>query len=628
MRLWRALALGLVLAPANAYWVIHMERVRAGPYVTSISLFANCVFLLAGLVAVNWLLRRRWPRVALSAGELLLIYSMCCLGSAAAGIDFVQVLMMILSHPRQFATPENNYELFLPHLPRWFIVQDIDAVKRYHAGHSSFWLPENYKPYLVPCTAWLTFTAALLMVMQGVDALLARPWIERERLTFPTLDLPLTLVREKPSYFSSPAFLIGLAIPVIWSGLNGLHFLFPAVPELKVWPGDLVKGNPSKHIRAMVWMPLTFYPFAIGLGYLLPTDLLFSAWFFYLTWKAELGLTSLLALDVNPRMPYTTQQSLGACIGLLSYLAYTSRHYAAEVWEGLFKRGASACHSAEFRGAAAAILVGGAYLTFFSRLAGMSWPMLLLFWALYWVIVITITRMRAELGPPTHDFHQMGPELMLVPSIGSQNIAPRDLGIMSVYWWINRAYRGLPMAHHIEGLKAAWETGVRPGWFHAGMWLAGVSGTAAAMLAYLHLAFKLGAASGFHSGTGYGWANYGQLVSWLTQPKAPDHSATAAIGVGLGFSLFLLSMRLRFLGWPFHPIGFAIAGSWAINLVWLPLLIAWGLKVSIIRWGGLRLYVRCRPFFLGLILGDCLMGSFWALVGVVLGIPTYSFWGA
>jgi len=160
------------------------------------------------------------------------------------------------------------------------------------------------------------------------------------------------------------------------------------------------------------------------------------------------------------------------------------------------------------------------------------------------------------------------------------------------------------------------------------MWLAGVLGAAAAMLTYLHLAFKLGAAAGFHSGFGYGWANYGQLMAWLERPTPPDWAASGAIGVGLLFSLVLLALRLRYLGWPFHPIGFAIASSWSINLVWLPLLLAWVLKVSIVRAGGLSLYRRCRPFFLGLILGDCLMGCAWALIGVVLGLPTYSFWGA
>jgi uncharacterized membrane protein YraQ (UPF0718 family) len=34
------------------------------------------------------------------------------------------------------------------------------------------------------------------------------------------------------------------------------------------------------------------------------------------------------------------------------------------------------------------------------------------------------------------------------------------------------------------------------------------------------------------------------------------------------------------------------------------------------------------PLFLGLILGEMVMGSIWSLIGIVFNIPTYSFWGA
>ncbi|MCC7492185.1 MAG: hypothetical protein IT204_07575 [Fimbriimonadaceae bacterium] len=628
MRWFRALLLGLLLTPANAWWVVHMERVRAGPYVTSISLFANAVFLLTLLSAGNRVVRRWRPAAALQPGELLLVYSMVCLASGVAGMDFMQVLVMILGHAKQFATPENGWESFFVFLPRWLLVWDPEALARYHSGHSSLWLRENWHPYLVPSVAWMTFVAALLLTMQGVNSLLARPWIERERLTYPTLEMPLAVVRESDRFFRQPVFLAGLAIPLLWGGLNGLHFLYPGVPEIPVRPFDLVEGATARPLKAMVWMPVTFFPFAIGLGYFLPTDLLFSAWFFYLFWKAEAAVCALLAWDVNPLMPYPSQQALGACLALVGYLTWTSRGYLRELLAGLRRQGPSAALCGEFRWAVGATLLGAAYLVGFTRLAGLSWPILILFWGLYATVVLVVTRMRAELGPPVHDFHRMGPELMLSQSLGSQNLSPRDCGVLSLFWWFNRAYRGLPMAHQAEGLKAAVETGVPLGWYQAGLWLAGVIGAATALVAYLALAFEKGAAAGFHSGFGYGWANFGQLFAWLSRPTPPDHAATAAIGVGFAFSSLLLLLRLRFLGWPFHPIGFAIASSWSINLVWLPLLLAWALKTGTIRWSGLSGYTRLRPFFLGLILGDCLMGSFWALVGALLGIPTYSFWGA
>jgi hypothetical protein len=118
------------------------------------------------------------------------------------------------------------------------------------------------------------------------------------------------------------------------------------------------------------------------------------------------------------------------------------------------------------------------------------------------------------------------------------------------------------------------------------------------------------------------------LRTWLEVPSEPDHVASGAILGGFLFSLFLLAMRLRFLGWPFHPIGFAISSSWSINLVWTCLFTSWLVKLLMIRYGGLKLYRQALPFFLGLILGDCLVGSMWALIGIALRIPTYSFWGA
>ena len=43
----------------------------------------------------------------------------------------------------------------------------------------------------------------------------------------------------------------------------------------------------------------------------------------------------------------------------------------------------------------------------------------------------------------------------------------------------------------------------------------------------------------------------------------------------------------------------------------------------ILRHGGLRLHRRVAPLFLGLILGDYVIGSIWAIIGPVSGLRTY-----
>src|SRR5436305_12929452 len=101
----RVVMLMLVLIPLNCYWIIQMERVRQGPYVTSISLFANVVFILLLFISLNALLRCWSPRLALRRGELLLLYVMLSISSGICGMDLIQVLMQIIAFPFYFATP-------------------------------------------------------------------------------------------------------------------------------------------------------------------------------------------------------------------------------------------------------------------------------------------------------------------------------------------------------------------------------------------------------------------------------------------------------------------------------------------------------------------------------------------
>jgi hypothetical protein len=57
--------------------------------------------------------------------------------------------------------------------------------------------------------------------------------------------------------------------------------------------------------------------------------------------------------------------------------------------------------------------------------------------------------------------------------------------------------------------------------------------------------------------------------------------------------------------------------------LWSATLIGWFAKLLILRYGGMKAYRTCFPFFIGLILGDYVAGSLWGLCGLLLGQPTY-----
>ena len=84
-----------------------------------------------------------------------------------------------------------------------------------------------------------------------------------------------------------------------------------------------------------------------------------------------------------------------------------------------------------------------------------------------------------------------------------------------------------------------------------------------------------------------------------------------------------MAARARFLWWPFHPIGYILAGTFTLEWLWCSLFVGWLVKWLILRYGGLRLYRQALPFFIGLILGDYVAGALWALVGCLTGVQTY-----
>ena len=88
----------------------------------------------------------------------------------------------------------------------------------------------------------------------------------------------------------------------------------------------------------------------------------------------------------------------------------------------------------------------------------------------------------------------------------------------------------------------------------------------------------------------------------------------------------MMLIRTKFLWWPLHPLGYAMANSWGMANLWCCLFVAWFLKAVILKQGGLQSYRRAIPFFLGLALGDYILGSIWSIASILTNTPLYQFW--
>lgn len=625
---WRAVIIGLLLIPANSYWIASGEATS-----TTVSLFFNVIFVLFVLTLTNLALKKILSNAALNQGELLIIYVMLSISSGIAGLDMMRVLMAVLVGPFWYAQPENEWSsLFWRYIPSWLAVSDKNRLRGFAEGESWLYSAPLIKAWLIPMLSWSAFIFLLVFIMICISILVRKQWTESEKLSYPIIQLPLYMTSNTADLFKNKLMWIGLALGAGIDIINGLHFLYPIIPGIGGRLYDLRPFFTNKPWSAIGWTPLAVFPYAVGLGFFIPLDLSFSCWFFYLFWKVERILSDMLGLRNLPEFPYIEQQTTGCYLGLcLIALWLTRRHLRRTVQHAIFGRQSQKIRTPNpesrtpedepmsYRYAYISMFIAFGLLMLFCYKAGMKFWVILVFFLIYYAISIAITRMRAELGSPVHDLHFSGPDVTLVKAFGTRSFSPNDLTMFCLLWFFNRAYRGHVMPHQLEGFKLAESARANSKKLLWAMILTIVFTVPISFWAYLDDGYRYGGA------IGYAWESFNRLQTWLYFPTSPNYPAIIALGGGVIQTLFLMMMRMRFIWWAFHPAGFAVSSSWSMNVFWGSILVSWLIKLVILKYGGVKIHQKAIPFFLGMILGEFVVGGFWSLRGAIFNVPTYRF---
>jgi len=619
---WRALLVGILLIPVNVYWIIDS---RGQGYPTTVSLYFNVIFCIFVLIGFNFIINRLLPKFALRQGELLTVYVMLAISSSIAGHDFMRVLASLPAHPFWYATPENEWaELFHRYIPTWLSVSNKTMLTDYFKGDSSFYIMDNVRLWLKPVLWWTSFIFFLLFVMLCINAIVRKQWTEQEKLSYPVIQLPLEMTAGGglSGLMRNRLMWIGFGIAGVIDIINGLHFLYPSVPTVGGRLYDLHPFFPSKPLNAIGWTPVAIFPFAIGMAFFIPLDLSFSCWFFYLFWKVQRVLGAVLGLRSLPRFPYVEEQAFGAYIGLFVIAIWTTRKHLWGVLKKTFAGTTKIDDANEplpYRWAVLGLVGAFVYLVGFCRVAGMSIWVAVVFFVVYYAISTAICRMRAELGSPVHDLHFLGPDQTLPKFFGTRRLGSANLTMFAYLYFFNRAYRGHPMPHQLEGFKLAERTRINTRRLLIAMIITVPLATIAAFWFHLHISYNTGAHSWF------AWEPFNRLQRFLSAPQPPDYAATIASSAGLLSTLLLMVMRIKVFWWPFHPAGYAVSSSWSMNVFWFSIMISFFAKWIILKIGGIKSHRQAIPFFLGLILGEFIIGSIWSIIGISMHIPTYRF---
>lgn len=460
--------------------------------------------------------------------------------------------------------------------------------------------------------------------MLGINTIIRKQWVEHEKLSYPIIQLPLALTNEGGNirFFRNQMLWIGIGISGGINLINGMHAFFPAIPMIPIRTINIGQFFTEKPLSAIGWTPVCFFPFVIGLSYFMPLDLAFSCWFFYLLWKFEFILGDSLGLRSLPEFPYIKPQASGAYLAIASLGIWSARKHIIYVLQGIFSRTFKddKDEPMRYRTASAFIISGAIFLALFCIRSGMSLWVFAIFFLYYFLLLFSLTRLRAELGPPVNELYNMGPDQMLPRIFGTRLLGPSNLTMFAMFWGINRAHRCNPMPYQLEAFKLMEESKATQKNIVLAISLVSMISIWTAFWAFLHVFYKQG------FGGGFGWEAYLNLERWLFFMPDRDIPAISFMSGGFIFILLMSFLRRRLLWWSLHPVAYPLASSWTMNWMWFPIFISWLIKRILLKQGGISAYRKAIPFFFGLILGEYFVGGTFNIYGVLAHRYIYTFW--
>lgn len=624
----RAIALSLLLMPPTVFYMVWSSWVAGGGSGLD-SLLTAGVAGLALLTAGNLAVKRKRPSWALSRGEVIAVYVTLVVSiSVSAGVwDWGGSVATVISWPIWNASPENQwYDLIWPNLTSGLTVADREVLRGFFLGDSSPYQREILSAWVQPALWWTAWGVGLLWVSLCLNVMVRRRWSQEEQLPFPMTILPLQMTEARSRLFESPLWWVGVGVSAGIAAINAISRFLPTFPSITTsvdLSTYLANNRPWDALRTPY---LGWDTWHIGLCYLMPVDLAFSMIVFNLFWRAEYVVTRMLGWTTSAYggFPYGDQQSIGGYLALMASVIWLDRHYLAQVVRkaaGLRSLADDREEAFSYRTAALGALGGIAFLWYFLGRAGMGSSIAVSFLAIYFIMAMAMSRMRAHLGPPNHEMYGTMPQFVFTEFPGTRALGPRGLATLAMMRPYMGEQRPNPAPAQLEALRMAERASINPttlAWLMMGI-------VPLAMLCYfwasLHVGYRIGLGTSKVQQDIIVVARQAsdQLDAWLRGPGGPNWGGVEAIGVGFLGTALLMALKLQFPAWPLHPVAFPLAFCFPIDAMLPAMVIAWATKTLLLRYGGLRAHRRALPLFLGLLVGSATVGLVQAVILRAIG---------
>ncbi len=592
---------------------------------------AGIVIVFALVCVGNLILKRALPGWALAPRELVVVFILVLISGAMPTEGLNGFFVRGVVAPFYVSNPRIASEM-VPRIPRWLAPQGDEPVRWFFDG-----MPRGasipWDAWIIPLFFWLLFIFTLYFVSLCVLVVLRKQWVEHERLAFPVARLAIEMVEGqvespgKPSIYRRGLLWLGAAIPTFFHTFQALHAIWPGVPFSKLC-GYRVPGLGLFN----VWWDVNFP--VIGFSYFISLDVAFSLWFFYLLCTVENGVLNYVGVipeghDVQSYSgPAVAHQTFGGLIVLVLALLWVARKHIGSVFREAVRPSTPPADADEvlpYRVAVFGALIGFLFLARWLQFAGMSFWCAFLFMLTVFILLIALTRAVTQAGI-IFVKSPMLPAMFLLRSIGAKTLGPDNVAWFAHTMILFGDTRAQMMPFLANGLKLADWVGARKRRLAWAIGLVIVASFAASFYTLVYCAYTRGANNCRWILSPWLWG-YGQTLSQVQNPTDVNPLRLVFTGLGALITLGLMWMQKWFAWWPFHPIGFVFSTNYGIARSWLGIFLGWLIKLTVLRVGGMSLYNRGLPFFVGLILGEFISaGAFTALLYFGFDVQPPRFW--
>ncbi|MCC6444047.1 MAG: hypothetical protein IT210_11410, partial [Armatimonadetes bacterium] len=318
-----------------------------------------------------------------------------------------------------------------------------------------------------------------------------------------------------------------------------------------------------------------------------------------------------------PSAPYFSEQTWGAFLGLFVTAILVSRRYLKEVWHAIV-HGEKDADGMPHRWAFIGLIASLVGLGLMGTVIGLAFWFVIIYALFYLAFSTALTRMRAQLGPPSHEMAFMGPNQLLVDFAGTRSLTDATIArTVTTFHMMNRIHRTHAMPHMLEGFKLGERSRMNQRGMFLAIAIAIVVGTALGHMLRVYNGYRLGAGDA-------GGETGGVILNLATQKRPPNPTAMLSVLAGFGVVMGLDFLRFRIPSFPFHPAGYALGMNFGVDYFWFGLFIVWIIKVFVQRYYGLGGYDKLHHVALGIILGEFVAETVWSTFTMITRIATYS----